>query len=139
LNQEYYSQALQEHIEGIEALLGEGLGLAAGQYVEFDLEGLLRMDPQARAETYSKLIQSAVFSPNEARAKEDLPPVKGGETPYLQQQNYPLNQLAERGPPSATPAASDPSPPALPTPNEPKVPTKVLSFARVARRLRNAA
>ena len=44
LNQEYYSQCLQAHIESIELLLDEGLELPKPYGTEFDLDGLLRMD-----------------------------------------------------------------------------------------------
>ena len=36
------------------------------------------------------------MTPNEARAKLDLPPVAGGASPYLQQQNYSLAALDKR-------------------------------------------
>ncbi len=96
LNQEYYQQALQPHIESIEVLLDEGLALPGDMGVEFDLDGLLRMDPKTRFETHEIGVRSAVLTPNEARRSENLPPVEGGDTPYLQQQNYSLAALAKR-------------------------------------------
>lgn len=39
---------------------------------------------------------SGIFSPNEARATLGLPPVVGGESPLMQQQNYSLSALAKR-------------------------------------------
>lgn len=102
MNQDYYNQTLQKHIEGIEALLDRGLGLTAGGTqtlgVELDLDGLLRMDLGQQAEIIQKLIASGAMSPNEGRAKLGLPPVEGGETPYLQQQNFPLFALARQVP-----------------------------------------
>lgn len=124
LNQDYYSQTLQVLIESIEALLNAQLGIADAEgktySVELDLEGLLRMDPLSRAERHAKLVGAGIEAPNEARAGEDLKPVKGGETPYLQQQNWPLDVLAEREPPTVTAAGALPKPaaatPALPPP-----------------------
>lgn len=119
LNQDYYAQTLQIRIESIEVLLDEGLGLIAAKTAnligsELDLEGLLRMDPKSRAETDQIRIQSATLSPNEARFSWDLPPVNGGESPMIQQQNWSLAALAERAPPdSGAPAA-----PALPAPQD---------------------
>jgi HK97 family phage portal protein len=47
-------------------------------YAEFLLDGFLRADFEARADGYQKLISSRVLSPNEARAREGLPPYEGG-------------------------------------------------------------
>jgi len=114
LNQQYYSQALQAPIEAAELLIDEGLGLVqAGYGVEFDLENLLRMDTAARYKAHTDAIGGGWLAPNEARKKEDLRPVAGGETPYMQQQNYSLAALAKRD--SDDPFAK-PEPPALPAP-----------------------
>lgn len=100
LAQQYYSQCLQTHIEAIESLLDEGLGLSfVGSPVygtEFDLDDLLRMDTATKVETASNAVKAGIFSPNEARAKFSLPPTVGGESPYLQQQNFSLEALAKR-------------------------------------------
>lgn len=96
LNLEYYQQTLQPLIEGIETLLDEGLGLSLDLGVEFDLEGLLRMDPKSRAETREIEVRAALLAPNEGRKCENRPPVPGGDTVYLQQQNYSLAALAKR-------------------------------------------
>jgi HK97 family phage portal protein len=118
LNQDYYTQVLQSPIEAIEILLGEGLEIPETESrmyrVSLDVEGLLRMDPLARAEAYSKMISSAVMAPNEARLKENLKPVKGGNTPYLQQQNYSLAALDARDSAGPAPGASSSAPPAAP-------------------------
>lgn len=96
LNQDYYSQTLQELIEALEVLLDEGLELPAEYTVELDLKGLLRMDPAARAEANEKAIKAGYLKPNEARAEESLPPVEGGDTPYMQEQNFSLAALNRR-------------------------------------------
>lgn len=102
LNTEYYSQCLQSLIEAAELCLDEGLGLdqpkdGAKIYgTEFDIDNLLRMDSVSLMETLEKGIRASALSPNEARKKLDLPPVAGGGTPYLQQQNYSLAALAKR-------------------------------------------
>lgn len=96
LDRKYYSDCLQRHIESIEALMDEGLTLPSKFGVEFDIEDLLRMDFNLKMDTAVKGVGGAIFSPNEARKKFNLPPVKGGETPYLQQQNFSLAALKER-------------------------------------------
>lgn len=121
MNQDYYSQTLQELIECVELLLDEGLGLTGGPQklgVEVDLEALLRMDPVQRAERTDKLVKAGVMAPNEGRRIENLPPVEGGDEPYLQQQNYPLSQLANQPAPGSVPPPPVPAPAV--TPPEPK-------------------
>jgi phage portal protein BeeE len=100
LNQQYYSQTLQKFFEAIELGLDEGLGLTEvtdhvyGTW--FDLDDLLRMDTQTLVETEAKSIGGGFKSPDEARKRLNLGPVAGGNTPYLQQQNFSLAALAKR-------------------------------------------
>ena len=99
MNQDYYSQTLQGLIESIELLLDEGLGLTGGPQtlgVELDLEGLLRMDPVQRAQRNEINVKAGIWSPNEARATDNMPPVAGGEQPFKQMQDIPLAALANQ-------------------------------------------
>jgi len=96
LNLEYYTQCLQIHIESIELCLDEGLGTGDQIGTELDLDGLLRMDSTALMTVIKDGVSAGVFSPDEGRRRFDLPPVPGGGTPYLQQQNYSLAALAKR-------------------------------------------
>lgn len=124
LEQQYYSQCLQKFFECIELCLDEGLGLVdAGYGSEFDLDDLLRMDTATLVESEKNAVSGGIKAPNESRRRLNLPPVAGGESPYLQQQNYSLEALAKRdaqadpfasrapvapaAPPSAPPAKSD--------------------------------
>lgn len=119
LNQDYYNQALQTHIESIELLLNEGLELPPRYQTEMDLDGLLRMDPLSQAETFAKEVGAGYLAPNEARKRRNLPPVAGGDACYLQQQNYSTEALAKRdaqSDPFASKAPTVPTPPALPAP-----------------------
>ncbi len=55
--------------------------------------------------------------PDEARAKRNMKPVPGGDTPYMQQQNWPLVALKNRDPSGlnakpAAPAPAESTPPA---------------------------
>jgi phage portal protein BeeE len=119
LNQEYYQQTLQPHIEGIETLMDDGLGLGAGLGIEFDLDGLLRMDPKSRAEVHEIGVRSATLMPNEARLQENRPPSEGGNALYLQQQNYSLPALAKRDA-SDDPFGKAPTTAAAPPANDPE-------------------
>jgi HK97 family phage portal protein len=101
LNQIYYSDCLQSHIEQMELALDEGLGLTEPKGgttygVELDLDALLRMDTATHVKTLGEGVLAAIYTPNEARRRMDLPPKKGGDTPYLQQQNFSLAALDER-------------------------------------------
>lgn len=101
LNIDYYSQCLQRLIEDAEACLDEGLGLGPvsnGRTLgtEFDQDNLLRMDSKTQMEVLEIAVGAGIMAPNEARRRVDLPGVEGGESPYLQQQNYSLAALARR-------------------------------------------
>lgn len=94
LNVQYYSQCLQVHIESIELCLDEGLGTGEVLGTEFDLDGLLRMDSVTQMDVLDKAAGKLTI--DEMRAKLDRAPVVGGDTVYLQQQNYSLEALAKR-------------------------------------------
>ncbi|MFT3664635.1 phage portal protein [Piscinibacter sp.] len=95
--QQYYSQCLQAQIEAVETLLDRAMRLDPRVYrTEFDLDDLLRMDSATLAEVEGTLVQRGISAPNEARRKFGRGPVAGGETPYLQQQNFSLAALAKR-------------------------------------------
>jgi HK97 family phage portal protein len=100
LNQQYYSQCLQTIIECIELLLDEGLGLdkVPGKTygTEFDLDDLLRMDTATQYKTYGDGIKASLLAPNEGRKKIGLKPLPGGDTVYMQQQNFSLEDLNKR-------------------------------------------
>jgi phage portal protein BeeE len=81
----------------MEASLDDGLGLdGRSMGVELDTKALLRMDTATRYKAASDAIGGGWMSQNEARISEDLEPVEGGDSPYLQQQNYSLAALAKR-------------------------------------------
>lgn len=116
LGQEYYDHCLREHIEGIEALLDDGLSLPADMQTEMDIGEIFRLDPIALAQWCEVLVRGGIAAPNEARQKVGLPPVKGGESPLMQQQNWTLEQLAERDAPADSPSVAPPSQQANPEP-----------------------
>ena len=69
---------------------------AAGVTIEFNLEGLLRADSQARATFYREMTQIGAFTINEVRALENLPPVEGGDVPRMQMQNVPITEAGQQ-------------------------------------------
>lgn len=64
-------------------------------FAEFNLEALLRGDPTARAAFYSQMSQNAIYTRNEIRAKENLPPMPGGDVLTVQSNLVPLDKLGE--------------------------------------------
>ena len=75
LNQIYYSDCLQAHMEAIERLLEEGLGLMepkdGKQYaIEFDVDDLLKMDTATQIEALNKAVSGGWMAPDEARAAQ---------------------------------------------------------------------
>lgn len=91
----YYADCLQPIIESMELCLDEGLGLSSSQMVELDLDGLTRMDVESTYKAIGEGIKGGFLAPNEGRKKLNLPPVEGGDMPFLQQQNYSLEDLAK--------------------------------------------
>lgn len=111
INQLYYSDALQPHIEHMEGLLDDGLAISRPLGVELDLDPLIRMDEGKKAEVEVKLVGGKIKTPDEGRARFNLAPTGGGGTLWGQNQDYPLGMLENRTewdpkmqPPPAPPA-----------------------------------
>jgi HK97 family phage portal protein len=117
----YYTDCLQSLIEKIELCLDEGLGLPSDQGTEVDIDNLMRMDTAALYESNNKA--AGWMHIDEMRFRANLPPTVGGDTAYLQQQNYSLAALAKRDA-MANPFGSSAAPaPTPPTPAVPEMPT----------------
>ncbi|WP_338531661.1 phage portal protein [Nitratireductor thuwali] len=67
------------------------------QYVEMNVDGLLRGDFKARMEGYAKGIQNAILKPNEARRRENLPDDPEGDKLLIQGATAPLGSQPARG------------------------------------------
>ncbi len=147
LQQQYYAQCLQGLIDNIQICLDEGLGLVdvpgATYGARFNLDDLLRMDTERKVAAAKDAIGAGFLKVDEARKQFDLPPVPGGDTPYMQQQNYSLEALAKRDaqddpfgtakPPTPPPAAPAPAPePAAPPEKSIEAEDLDLSWTRFA-------
>lgn len=123
LNTEYYSQCLQVLIESIELCLDEGLNTGETLGTELDLDGLLRMDAATQMDVLEKA--KGKLTPNEQRKRLNAPPVEGGNTVYMQEQDHSLEWLARR---DAQPIQA----PAPPEPPEPPANDNTEAEARAA-------
>lgn len=98
------------YLEHLETSFDKYFNLPATQSIKFDLEsGMMRPDFGDRMAALSKGVTGAILTPNEAREKENLPPIDGGDDAYLQRQNWPLGMLGEDAEPAGnnTPPAED--------------------------------
>lgn len=77
-------------------------------YAQFKHQGLMRGDSKARADYYASGHQNSWLTTNEIRKAEDLQPVPGGDTLFVQTNLAPMKQLAEGGVPPGrqSPAAA---------------------------------
>jgi phage portal protein BeeE len=134
LNQIYYDDCLQTLMEAVENLLDDGLGLpdVPGHVygTELDKDALLRMDEASLTKVLTEQAGGGITSPNEARARLNLGPVKGGESPKMQQQNFSLSALDKRDnlpdpfvidKPTSNPTPSAEGPAAIADPNAAKM------------------
>jgi HK97 family phage portal protein len=78
----------------------------AGYEIEFDTSNFVRADIAARFAALKTGIESGVLTLNEARDREGLPPVEGGDQPMRSVQTLPLNSDG-----AAPPAAQSQQPP----------------------------
>lgn len=149
INQLYYADALQGHIEAMENLLDEGLRISRPEGVELDLEPLLRMDEGKRAEVATKLVGGGIETPNEGRLRFNRAPLEGGDTVYMQQQDFPLDQVrknkivdANQNPIQPEPANDTPSEDDAPEPEDQERSVSAVMYHVVKelnQRMRNAA
>lgn len=93
-------------IKLIETSLENFFDLDVDESLNLDEKILLRTNMKDRVDTLGQAVQRGIYSPNEARRIEGLPPVEGGDKPYLQQQ---MIQVGETPPEPVAPPA-----PALP-------------------------
>ena len=106
LMRNYYSGCLQSQIEALENRLETFFGFGPDMQIEFDLAELLRTDLDVRYKAYQEAITSGWQSINEVRAREQLPPIAGGDEPLVQMQYRPLSQAVKE--PAAAPAVPPP-------------------------------
>lgn len=119
LMQSWIASGLGFALNHIEEAFGLLFGLEGmpDEYLELDTRALLRSAYKERMEGLARGVISGIYSPDEARASEDLAAVEGGHgaMPRVQQQVVPLSYGTDMKPP-------EPSAPtlALPPPDDPQ-------------------
>jgi len=111
----WLSSGLGYMVNHIEVAIDKFFDLPADEFVEFDTDTLLRTDFSARIDGLTKGILGGLFSPNEARAKMELPAVEFGDEPRVQAQVVPLSMVEMTQAAPSAPAAADPAPEPKPT------------------------
>lgn len=76
-------------------------------YAQFKHQGLMRGDSKARADYYASGHQNGWLTTNEIRKSEDLPPVPGGDTLFVQVNLAPMQQVSSGELQKTRPAAGE--------------------------------
>lgn len=103
INQLYFDDALQSPMQAMETLLTEGLN-AAPYKIDLDESVLMRMDSGKKATYHSDLVSASIETVNDARIAFNLKPLAGGDTVYMQQQDFPLSEVRNNKLPAESPA-----------------------------------
>lgn len=69
-------------------------------YAQFKVQGLMRGDSKARSDYYASGHQNGWLTTNEIRKAEDLPPVPGGDSLFVQTSLAPMQQMLAGGTPA---------------------------------------
>lgn len=87
---------LNPRIERIEQRISKQLlspdDRGAGVYAEFNFDGLMRGDTLTRMQSYQVGLTNGIYTINEVRRLENMPPVIGGDVPRMQMQNVPITE-----------------------------------------------
>lgn len=69
-----------------------------GRFAEHNLDALMRGDFKSRIEALARGVQTSLFTPDEARALDNRPPVKNGDVAYMQGATVPLGTMPTAAP-----------------------------------------
>lgn len=104
MNLWFLTYTLRGHLKPAEQAIGMRLLTPADQtrfFAEFNVEGLMRADSKGRAELYRTEVTNALATPNEIRARENRPPLPGGDQLFMQGAMLPIDKLGQRPVPTA--------------------------------------
>lgn len=87
----FVKHTVKRWVEQTEAEMNLKLfGRNSAQYVEFNVDGLLRGDFKTRMEAHATSIQNGIRTPNEVRDIENLPPMNEGDNLMIQGATVPI-------------------------------------------------
>lgn len=87
----FVKHTVKRWVEQTEAEMNLKLfGRNSAQYVEFNVDGLLRGDFKTRMEAHATSIQNGIRTPNEVRDIENLPPMDEGDNLMIQGATVPV-------------------------------------------------
>lgn len=87
----FVKHTVKRWVEQTEAEMNLKLfGRNSAQYVEFNVDGLLRGDFKTRMEAHATSIQNGIRTPNEVRDIENLPPMAEGDNLMIQGATVPI-------------------------------------------------
>ena len=109
---DYLQNGLMPWLRRIESAISRDLITDGDLFAEFDTRGALRADVAARAGYYNTLWNLGVASVNEIRAWENMNPVEGGDTRFVQLNMTTLDKAAAQ--PEPVPAVTEPMPADVP-------------------------
>lgn len=99
-NRQFYADTLQAILTDYEQEFTWKLfteeELAAGYYVKFNVDSLVRSDLKTRYEAYRTGVQGGFLMPNEVRALEELPPVEGGDQLLVNGNMIPITMAGQQ-------------------------------------------
>jgi HK97 family phage portal protein len=97
---QFYTETLQAILTTYEQEMTYKLFLdseiEAGYYCKFNVDAILRADIKTRYEAYRTGIQGGFLKPNEARAKEELPPEEGGDQLLVNGNMMPISMAGQQ-------------------------------------------
>jgi len=87
---------IAHHADRVEAEITVKIGgRRPKQFVEFDLDGLMRGDLKTRMEAFARAIQTGQLKPDEARRLENRPPAEGGDQLFIQGATVPITMAGK--------------------------------------------
>jgi HK97 family phage portal protein len=95
LIQHFLAISLGAYLEATERALDRLFGLNGSEYIELDVSALIRTDYAGRIEALAKGVQGGLYTVNEARSREGLGPIAGGNAAFLQAQMVPVSKLEQ--------------------------------------------